>query len=144
MTDATKTGRWKPGQSGNPTGRKVGQRHRSTVMLEKLLADDAKAIVKAVLVAAAGGDMAAARMVIERVLPAQRDRHVSLDLPDTGTAQGIEQAQGAIVKAVARGDMLPSEGAALSALVEARRRSIETNEFEARLIALEATRSTTP
>lgn len=36
MTDSTR-GRWQKGQSGNPAGRKVGQRHRLTVMLEKLM-----------------------------------------------------------------------------------------------------------
>ena len=141
MTHSTR-GRWQKGQSGNPAGRKVGQRHRSTVMLEKLMADDAKTIVSAVLVAAAAGDMAAARMVLERVLPVAKDRPVSIDLPDTDTVVGVEKAQGAILAAVAGAHLLPSEGAALSGLVEARRRSIETNELEARIDALEQQRKT--
>jgi hypothetical protein len=115
----------------------VGQRHRATVMLEKLMASDAKAIVKAVLAAAATGDMTAARMVLERVVPAAKDRPISIDLPDTDTAAGVQAAQGAIVAAVAGGHMLPSEGAALAGLIEARRRAVETNELAARIAALE-------
>ena len=138
MTDEKgAAGRWKPGQSGNPAGRKSGQRHRSTVMLEKLMADDAKAIVQAVILAASSGDMTAARMVLDRVVPPAKDRPLSIDLPDTTTAEGVERAQSAIVAAVAGGHLLPSEGAALSGLVEARRRSIETNDLAARIAALE-------
>jgi hypothetical protein len=106
-------------------------------MLEKLMADDAKTIVAAVLLAAAAGDMAAARMVLDRVLPAPKDRPLSIDLPDISSAEGVDAAQGAIVAAVAGGNLLPSEGAALSALVDARRRSIELHELEQRITNLE-------
>jgi len=136
MTDA-KAGRWKPGQSGNPAGRKAGQRHRSTVMLEKLMASDAKTILQAVLTAAAAGDMSAARMILDRVVPVAKDRPIAIDLPDTSTMQGSQEAAGAIVEAVARGHMLPSEGAALSALLEAQRRTIEAGDLERRIAEIE-------
>jgi hypothetical protein len=133
------TGRpWPKGVSGNPSGKPKGARHRVTVALEKLMQADAQTIVRAVLVAAARGDMGAARMVLDRVLPPAKDRHVSIELPDTSTAEGVDQAQGAILAAVADGHLLPSEGEALSSLVEARRRSIETNELAARVAELEA------
>ena len=108
-------------------------------MLEKLMADDAKAIVATVLLAATAGDMTAARMILDRVVPAPKDRYLSMSitLPDTNTPEGINAAQGVIVAAVAAGDMLPSEGAALSALVEAQRRAAETNDLAARIAALE-------
>ena len=123
-------GRFKPGQSGNPAGRRVGQRHRSTVLLEKLMADDAKTIVKAVLLAAAGGDMSAARMVLDRVVPAAKDRPVSMVLPDTSTPAGIEAAACAVLAACARGDLLLSEGVVLSGLIEGRRRAAETAQLQ--------------
>ena len=127
MTTTKSDGRFKPGRSGNPAGRKVGQRHRSTLMLEKLMAADAKTIVRAVLLAAAGGDMSAARMVLERVVPpAAKDRPLSMTLPDTSTPEGIEAAACAVLAAVARGDLLPSEGAVMSALIEGRRKAAET------------------
>jgi len=136
MKEPKSDGRWKPGRSGNPAGRKAGQRHRSTVMLEKLMVEDAAVIVRAVLLAAARGDMTAARMVLDRVIPPAKDRHLSIDLPDTSTAEGVDEAQGAIVAAVADGRLLPSEGESLSGLVESRRRSIETNELAARVAEL--------
>jgi len=143
MTDATKAGRWKPGQSGNPTGRKVGQRHRSTVILEALMEADAKKIVAAVLLQAKAGDLAACQMILSRVCPIPRDRRLTpFDLPAIDTAAGIALAQAAVVAAVAGGELRPSEGEALASLIELRRRSVETEDFEARLIALEASRGT--
>ena len=76
-------------------------------------------------------------MVLDRVLPPAKDRPLSIELPDTSTPEGVEEAQGAIVAAVADGRLLPSEGEALSGLVEARRRALETNELAARIDALE-------
>jgi hypothetical protein len=99
---------------------------------------DARVIVRAVLLAASTGDMAAARMVLDRVLPVSRDRHLTpFDLPATDTAAGIAEAQAAVVAAVAGGELRPSEGQALADLLELRRRSVESADFEARLAALE-------
>jgi hypothetical protein len=46
-------------------------------MAERLLERGLQAVVEAVIDAAAAGDMAAARMVLERQLPAPRDRRIS-------------------------------------------------------------------
>jgi len=129
--------RWKPGQSGNPTGRKPGQRHRTTVMLEKLMAADAETIVRAVLLAAANGDMTAARMVLDRNVPPTRKRSVSIELPPLDDAKSIGKAHAAIVAAVAGGELLPGEGAALAALLESRLRVAEVADIERRLMELE-------
>ena len=45
-------GRFKPGQSGNPAGRKQGRRARSTILAEQMMRDDAGAVVRAVIDAA--------------------------------------------------------------------------------------------
>jgi len=42
------------------------------------------------------------------------------------------------LQAVAAGDILPGEAATLAGIVEASRKALETQEFEARLTALEA------
>ena len=137
MNETKSNGRFKPGQSGNPAGRKPGQRHRSTVLLEKLMADDAKTIVKAVLTAAAAGDMTAARLVLDRVLPAMKDRPLSIELPAADTTEGVDKALCAVIAAVADGSLLLGEAAALSSLLEMRRKSIETNELTALVATLQ-------
>ena len=119
----------------------MGARNRATVALEVLMEADAAKIVRAVLTAAKAGDLTAARLILDRIAPVPRDRRLTpFDLPPTDTAAGIAQAQAAVVAAVAGGELRPSEGEALAGLIELRRRSVETQDFEARLIALESAR----
>ena len=69
------------GKSGNPRGKPKGARHKTTLLAEKLMQDDAENIVNAVLTAARDGDMTAARIVLDRILPARRDNPVNFALP---------------------------------------------------------------
>jgi len=97
----------------------------------------AEEITKAVVDAARGGDLSAARMVLERLAPPMRERPIAIDLPSTDTAEGINQAQQAIIEAVGMGELLPGEGSALAGLVELRRKALETIELEQRVTTLE-------
>jgi len=139
MTTAAKKPKsvWKPGQSGNPAGKPRGTRNKATEMVLQLMAGGAEEITLAVIEAARGGDLSAARLVIDRLAPPMRERPVSLELPDTATAEGVSKAQQAILQAVAGGDLTPGEGNTLSGIVEAHRRALETEELAARIEALE-------
>jgi phage terminase small subunit len=66
------------------------------------------------------------------------ERRISFALPGVDAAAGCTEAQAAIVAAVAGGDLLPSEGAALSGLVEGQRKALETTLLEQRIAALES------
>lgn len=134
---ATRGRPWPKGQSGNPSGRPRGARHKATVMLEKLMAADAETIVRAVLTAASQGDMTAARMVLDRIVPPVKERPLSVDLPGLDDLASVAEAHGRIVAAVASGELLPSEGQALAALLESRVRVAEVAELERRLSSLE-------
>ena len=107
-------------------------------MVLKLMESGAKEITEAVIEAAKGGDMTAARFILDRLTPPAKERPISLVLPSTSTAAGIVEAQAAILQAVAVGDLMPGEATALAGIVEARRKAIETAELEARIAALEA------
>jgi hypothetical protein len=52
-------------------------------------------------------------------------------------AGGIAEAQQEVLRATCAGELLIEEAQALSGLLEARRRALETQELEARLIELE-------
>ena len=129
--------RFKPGVSGNPKGKAPGTRNHATRAVLELLEDGVLAVTKTVLDAARNGDLTAAKMVLERIVPAMRERPINIALPDTRTAEGCVEAQGSILQAVGMGELLPGEGATLAGIVENRRRSIETVELEARIQALE-------
>ena len=141
MSEATGTENlrpgWKPGQSGNPHGRPKGSRNRVTLVALVAMDEGADAIARKVVEMAKGGDISAARLVIERLVPVAKERPIFLSLPDTGSAEGVAQAQAAILQAVAAGDILPGEAATLAGIVEARRKALETQELEQRISALE-------
>ena len=128
---------WKKGQSGNPAGKPKGARNHTTRAVLALLEDGVLEVTKTVLEAAKGGDLAACRLVLERIIPPSKERPVSIDLPDTGTAHGCADASNVILQGVAAGDLLPGEGATLAGIVESRRRCIETQELENRVTKLE-------
>ena len=123
------------GQSGNPEGKRPGTRNKKTEMAEELMRNAAEAIMRVVLDAAQGGDMAAARMILDRLVPIRRGRPVEFDLPKD--ADVVTTLHG-VLTATARGDLTPDEAQSLAAVVETKRRAVETCELETRIAALEA------
>lgn len=140
---ADKTGkkqRGKPfmkGQSGNPDGRPKGARNTATLAAEALLDGEAEAITRKAIERALEGDMTAIRLCLERILPAIKSRHIEIDLPPVETAQDIQAAQGAVIAAMARGEITPDDASTVAGVLEARRRALETVELEKRIDALE-------
>ena len=126
------------GQSGNPNGRPLGARNQRTLALEELMDGEIEAITRKAIEAAKAGDIAAIRLVMDRVLPPARSRPISIDVPVLTAAASVSSAQAEILKAVAIGDLRLDEAESLSGLLEARRKSLETVELEDRIKELEA------
>ena len=129
-----KMSRWKPGQTGNPKGRPPGQ--SEITRLRASLAGDVPEILAGLVMAAKGGDVQAARLILERILPPVKaiEQAVELQLPADGTLT----AQGrAVLSAVAGGDLAPSQGAALLGAIGTLARVTEIDELTARIAALE-------
>ena len=137
MTEKKTSTRFQPGRSGNPKGKPKGARNHTTRAVLELLEGGVLEVTRAVLTAARRGDLAACRLVLERIIPPSKERPVSIELPNTDSAQGCADAANAILKAVGAGDLLPGEAAILSSITENRRKSIETVELEGRIATLE-------
>ncbi|MGB8669027.1 MAG: DUF5681 domain-containing protein [Pseudolabrys sp.] len=60
---------FKPGKSGNPSGKPKGARNKTTVAREKLLDDDAATITSKAIELAKNGDLTALRLCLERIIP---------------------------------------------------------------------------
>jgi hypothetical protein len=58
---------FKPGQSGNPSGRPHGSRNKATLALEALLDGEGEAITRKAIEKALEGDTAALRLCLERI-----------------------------------------------------------------------------
>ena len=93
--------------------------------------------MRAVVAAAKNGDMTAARIIIERLLPPKKDRPVSFALPGIASAGDAAKAMGALLAAVAAGNVTPSEAGEVSKIVDAYVEALQVSEFEQRLKALE-------
>lgn len=139
MTEPKKKrpGRWKAGESGNPKGKPPG-----TGQLQKLratLAKDVPDILKMLGTAAKAGDMQAARLILERVLPPVRaiEQPQALPLPAGGSL--TDQGR-AVLSAVAAGNLAPGQGAQLLAAIGTLGKIVELDELAARITALEEQR----
>ena len=87
--------RWppfRPGQSGNPNGRRAGARNRVSALALRLMDADAEPVILALIKAAKGGDVAAIKLVLERMAPLPRNRPVQFDMPAIETAADLGEA----------------------------------------------------
>jgi hypothetical protein len=83
MDDAATTARkqrgrpFRPGQSGNPAGRRTGSRHKATLAMEALFEGEAEAIGRKAIEKAKEGDTTAMRLCLERIIAPRKDRPVA-------------------------------------------------------------------
>ena len=129
------------GQSGNPGGRPKGSLNKATLASQTLLDGEAEALTRKVVELAKEGNPVALRLCLERLLPPRKDRPVSFTLPRIEGAQDIVKALGAVLEAVARGEITPGEGQTLTAMLDGYRKGLETADLEARVTALEKERA---
>lgn len=131
---AANSGKWRPGETGNPRGRPKGS--GKVAALREGIAKDVPAILKAMIAKAIGGDAAAARLVLERVLPPLKPAELAVPLALPAGA-GLTAQGEAIVSAMASGEIAPAQAAALLAGLGALARIKELDEMEARIRRLE-------
>ena len=126
-------GHWLPGASGNPAGRPTGSGHVARLRAE--LAQQLPGILESLIRQAKAGDIAAIRVVLDRVIPPLKavDAPLSLQLPEGGyTTQGR-----AIVASAASGEVSAQEAAQLVAAIANLARVEALDELVRRVEALE-------
>lgn len=138
MTKHRKSGRNADGTFGlgNP-GKPKGTRHRATQAALKLLDGQTEALTQKAVDMALEGDTVALRLCLERIAPPRRDAPVAFSLPPMDGARDAVKAAASVIEAVSFADLTPQEGAHVMALIETYRRTLETSELEARVMALE-------
>ena len=130
-----RVGRWTSGVSGNPKGKTPGSGE-----LQKLrasIAADVPEILAGLVLAAKGGDIQAARLILERVLPPMKaiEQAVEIQLPDDGT---LTAKAVAVLSAAAMGDIAPGQAAQLIAALGTLAKISEVDNLAARIATLEA------
>jgi len=130
-------GRFQAGQSGNPMGRPRGARNKATMLAEQMMAEDVASVVQSVIKAAKSGDMVAAKIILDRIIPARKGQTIQLELPRVITTPDVIEAMTVALEAMAEGDISPDEAAAIMDVLSTKRQAIETLELEQRIINLE-------
>lgn len=136
MTSRTPPKPWKPGQSGNPAGRKPGT--GEVARLRAAIADHVPSIIQKLVEQAKAGDVQAARLLLERTVAPLKpsEESVAVALTDGSLTQ---QGQ-AVFAALSKGSITPSQAAQLLASLGVMAKLVETDELAARVAALEARR----
>jgi uncharacterized protein DUF5681 len=144
--DPTKNGeksndtRFQTGNPGGP-GRPAGSRNKASVLLDQLAEGEAEDILRKQVEKAKEGDQQAAALILSRVWPARKGRAVTLDVPPLEQPADLVAALGAVATAVAEGAITPDEAQAVAAVLEVKRKAIETVDVLARIEALEKERN---
>jgi len=82
MTEKKRPGRWKAGESGNLKGKPPGSGELQK--LRAAIGEHVPEIINQLVAAARGGDIQAARLILERVLPPVKaiEQPQTIDLPE--------------------------------------------------------------
>ena len=121
------------GLSGNPKGRPKGSRNKAGLLVQNLIDGKSEEIARAVIKRAIKGDFQAEKFCLERLLPPQRSRPVTVELPNIETAEDIQKAIDKIWTALSDGELTLDEATSLKDFVNSKREAIETAELASEL-----------
>lgn len=125
------------GKSGNPSGRPKGSKNHSSIIGQKLIDENCKDIIESVIESAVNGDMTAARILVDRLIPPRRDKPINIELPEIKNSNDVVTALGIVIKKIGEGDLTLTEGQSLAAILTTKLETITIADFEKRLKEIE-------
>jgi hypothetical protein len=128
-------GRFVPGTSGNPAGKRPGTRNRKTVLAEALRDGEGEGMARVVIDKALAGDAVTARFCVGLLTPKPRGRAIVLDLPEDWRAGDVVAVFDATLAAMAAGEITPDEALIITRVLDFRRRALQALMLERRLAA---------
>jgi hypothetical protein len=126
------SGRFKPGQSGNPKGRKPGT--SPAAKFRKVIAEEALEILDTLIQAAKGGDVAAAKVLLDRICPPLKPTSSAVTI---SAGKNLVEHGENIIQAVLAGQIAPDIGAALIRALSEQSDLIKAEELAQRVERLE-------
>lgn len=134
LTGRRSSGQFAKGSSGNPRGRPPMLSPELRERLDRATPE----IIDKVVEKALYGDLAAAKIILDRTAPISKQSSASVTIPElaqSGTT--LADKAGAILSSIASGECPADVGAVLMQSVTALGRIIEVDELERRIAALE-------
>lgn len=111
--------KFKPGKSGNPSGRPKGSRNSQTQLL-KLLEPHAEKLINKMVEEALDGNDAALRLCIERLLPKAQRKSMEINLAELNEEEITSPTTifPIILNEILTGNITPDEGKKIISLIE--------------------------
>ena len=125
-----KDGKWKKGESGNPSGRPIENPAR------RLLMENAEALTTKAIELALAGDTAALSACLARITPPLKGQAAPIHLEMPASGNLLDQAQ-RILQAATDGTIAPDIASQLMQALSTMAKVREIDELEQRLAALE-------
>lgn len=135
MTSTSPTA-WKPGQSGNPLGRKSGAEK-----LRAMLEPHREELVQKAVSMALNGDPTALRVLLDRLAPPSRAESPLIEIPGLADARSLTKKAEVLLGAIGTGVLAPDTGSQLLNALAAACKVAELDELAQRVAALEARES---
>lgn len=132
---------WRPGQSGNPAGKKPGTLNAAS-RLRKMI--DVQAIIAKLSESAAKGNTRAAELLLDRALPPLRSVAEPVELPGLGDAATLTAKADRIVELTAAGEISPDIATALLGAIAQLAKVAEIDELTRRIEELEKSHALKP
>jgi hypothetical protein len=124
--------KFKPGISGNPKGRPKNK--TPATLLRKSIAEAMPEIINTLINSAKNGDVASAKVLLDRTCPALKPQAMPISLPVNGS---LAEQGGEIIKATMAGQIPPDIGSQLITALAAQSKIIEIDELTKRIEILE-------
>jgi len=127
------TPKFEKGKSGNPRGRP--KTNVPAIVLRTAIIDDMPDIIGKLVELAKGGDVSAAKVLLDRVCPTLKPQAMPINVPVNGT---LSEQGGEIIRATMAGKIPPDIGSQLITALANQAKIIEIDDLTRRIEALES------
>lgn len=132
-----KSNRFQKGKSGNPKGKAKGTKNKATRLIESLMQSELDNIGQKLIELALAGNLQAIRLVLDRIMPPKTSRSIEIEIPKIKNTTDALQAISTVIHAVGQGELTPSEGEAITKIIQSFTQALQSYEFDQRLSTLE-------
>jgi len=121
------------GRSGNSAGKRPGTRNRRTVLSELLTESEMRGLKDKAVELGQAGNPLVLRAWIDKLVPPCRERFVQFALPPIATPADLAPAMGAVMAALAAGEITPGEAERITHAVLGWMHAIEIGDLAVQL-----------